>query len=455
MKKKSLLSLCLSATLVFQAFCSVPVVKQTKTEGTSKAASKISAASMSVEEAKQLTSAKDRFKWLYATMKDKDTGYFDENGIPYHSIEKLMIEAPDYGHESTSEAASYLMWLEAANGRMSGDYSGIDSAWNVINKYFIPTEDLQPSGGYNASSPATYADEYEVPSKYPSELKKSPQAGNDPIYSELKASYNTDTVYGMHWLVDVDNFYGFGGLDNSDPVYINTFQRGKMEGCWNTIPQPSWEDFSYGGPSGFLPYFTKDASYSQQWRYTIASDADARVVQAMYRAKEWAEEAGKTISNSSIENTKKLGDYLRYSMYDKYFMEVGKQNATSGQGKNSCMYLLSWYYAWGGDVKGQWSWKIGSSHSHFGYQHPFAAWVLSEKETGFVPKSATAQEDWSKSFDRQLELYQWLQSDEGGIAGGCTNSYNGRYEAYPAGTGTFYGMAYQEHPVYSNPGSNQ
>ena len=27
---------------------------------------------------------------------------------------------------------------------------------------------------------------------------------------ELKSAYGTDDVYGMHWLQDVDNVYGYG-----------------------------------------------------------------------------------------------------------------------------------------------------------------------------------------------------------------------------------------------------
>lgn len=34
--------------------------------------------------------------------------------------------------------------------------------------------------------------------------------GQDPIFQELKAAYETDEVYIMHWLSDVDNVYGFG-----------------------------------------------------------------------------------------------------------------------------------------------------------------------------------------------------------------------------------------------------
>ncbi len=47
-----------------------------------------------------------------------------------------------------------------------------------------------------------------------------------------------------------------------------------------------------------------------------------------------------------------------------------------------------------------------------------------------------------------------MQSADGAIAGGATNSWKGRYEKYPSGHSTFYGMAYVENPVYADPGSN-
>ena len=53
-----------------------------------------------------------------------------------------------------------------------------------------------------------------------------------------------------------------------------------------------------------------------------------------------------------------------------------------------------------------------------------------------------------------MELYLWLLSSDGPIAGGCTNSWGGQYQAYPAGQSTFHDMAYLEHPVYADPGSN-
>src|SRR6202011_1364188 len=56
---------------------------------------------------------------------------------------------------------------------------------------------------------------------------------------------------------------------------------------------------------------------------------------------------------------------------------------------------------------------------------------------------------------RELQFYRWLQSSEGGIAGGATNSWAGRYATPPAGDATFYGMFYDFQPVYHDPPSNQ
>ena len=396
-----------------------------------------------------------RFLELYEDIKDPNNGYFNEQGIPYHAVETLVVEAPDQGHESTSETASYLLWLEAMNGEFTGDFSGVEEAWDIIEDYYIPTDKDQPLNSYNPNSPATYAAEYPLPDYYPSELQFGTAVGQDPLYNELKSTYGKSQMYGMHWLIDVDNFYGYGvrGDGVSTPSYINTYQRGEQESVFETIPHPSWEDYSWGGENGFLPFFTGDRQYSKQWRYTIASDADARLVQAMYRAQKWAEDEGVNL-DTYVEKASKIGDYLRYSMFDKYFMKIGAQGLNAATGKDSAHYLLSWYYSWGGALDGSWSWRIGSSHNHFGYQNPLAAYVLSTDED-FIPKSATAQSDWAKSLDRQLEFYQWLQSAEGGIAGGATNSVGGSYEEYPEGTSTFYGMAYDEHPVYEDPGSNE
>ena len=266
----------------------------------------------------------------------------------------------------------------------------------------------------------------------------------------------------MHWLINVDNWYGYGrrGDGTSRPSYINTFQRGPQESVWETVAHPSWEDFRWGGGAGrgFLPLFILDSTYSQQWRYTNAPDADARLVQAMYWAKQFADaQGGNATVDGLVAKAARMGDYLRYSLFDKYFKTMGcaSPSCPPGTGYNSAHYLLSWYYSWGGPINTSqnWAFRIGASHNHFGYQNPLAAHALSTVPA-FRPRSPNAARDWGTSLTRQVEFYRWLQSADGAIAGGATNSWAGRYATPPAGVTTFYGMFYDEQPVFHDPASN-
>ncbi|WP_424529515.1 glycoside hydrolase family 48 protein [Sphaerisporangium viridialbum] len=403
-----------------------------------------------------------RFTTLYNKLHDPANGYFSPQGVPYHSVETLMVEAPDQGHETTSEAFSYMLWLEAVYGQVTGTWTRFNDAWATMEKYIIPATADQPTNSfYNAGKPATYAGEWDDIKQYPSKLDGNVSVGVDPIAGELKTAYGNSDVYGMHWLLDVDNTYGFGrcGDGTTKPAYINTYQRGPEESVFETVPQPSCDTFKFGGPNGYLDLFTGDSSYAKQWKYTNAPDADARAVQAAYWAYTWATAQGKGSQvSATVAKAAKMGDYLRYAMYDKYFKKEGctSTSCAAGTGKDSSAYLLSWYYAWGGasDSSAGWAWRIGSSHNHSGYQNPLAAWALSNVDA-LKPKGTTAVADWSTSLTRQLEFYRWLQSTEGAIAGGATNSWQGHYAAPPAGTPTFYGMAYDWQPVYHDPPSNQ
>jgi hypothetical protein len=401
-------------------------------------------------------------RFLEQYNKIKNSGYFSPEGVPYHSIETLIVEAPDHGHQTTSEAFSFWIWLEAQYGRVTGNWAPFNNSWNVMERYIIPSDADQPTAG--VAGTATYASEYPQPNQYPSALQSSVPVGTDPLRNELQSTYRTGSIYGMHWLLDVDNVYGYGrcGDGTTRPAYINTFQRGPQESVWETVPHPSCDTKRHGGPHGYLDLFIKeDGSPASQWKYTNAPDADARAIQAAYWALTWAKEQGKQAEvAATVAKAAKMGDYLRYALFDKYFKRIGNcvgaSTCPAGTGRDSAHYLLSWYYAWGGatDTSAAWSWRIGSSHSHFGYQNPFAAWALTSVPE-LRPQSPTAATDWANSLERQLELYQWLQSAEGAIAGGATNSWEGGYGQPPAGTPTFYGMWYQEHPVYRDPGSNQ
>ncbi|ORY38064.1 putative cellulase [Neocallimastix californiae] len=386
--------------------------------------------------------------------------YFSPEKVPYHSIETMMVEAPDHGHESVSETYSFWVWLEAVNGKLTGNYDGVETAWSYLEKHLIPDSKNQPGNSkYNASSPATYAPEDDDIENYPAQLVfQDGIVGQDPIAKELQQAYGTWDIYAMHWIIDGDNWYGYGqqGDGKSKPSFINTFQRGASESAWKTVPHPCWEAMKWGGRNGFLDLFTGDNSYAKQWRYTAAPDADARAIQAAYFGWLWADEDGVDLS-SVASKAAKLGDYLRYSHYDKYFKKIGNcigyQQCAAGSGKNSAHYLISWYFAWGGGLQGDWAWRISSSHTHSGYQNPLAAWILST-QSAFKPKGSTAVKDWSTSLDRQLELFRWLQSAEGCIAGGATNSWQGHYAQPPSDITTFYGMYYDWQPVYHDPPSN-
>jgi hypothetical protein len=405
-------------------------------------------------------------EWVDAFMEQynklKNSGYFSSHGIPYHSIETLIVEAPDYGHVTTSEAFSYWLWLEAYYGRITENWAPFNTAWNTMETYIIPTSQDQPGAG--AAGDAIYAPEFPQPSSYPATLDRNVPVGADPLKSELQSTYGTGNIYGMHWLLDVDNAYGYGfcGNGTTSPSYINTFQRGEQESVWETVPHPSCDNFAFGGPSGFIPLFVNDpqGAPAQQWRYTNAPDADARAIQAAYWASVWAAEQGQAGAVSAVvQDASRMGDYLRYAMFDKYFKRIGNcvgpTQCPAGSGRTAAHYLMSWYYAWGGSFPGgSWAWRIGSSPNHFGYQNPVAAWALSTIPA-FTPDSPTAQTDWTTSLDRQLEFYTWLQSAEGGIAGGATNSWGGAYGTPPAGTPTFYGMFYDDCPVYHDPCSNE
>ncbi|MFC0542809.1 glycoside hydrolase family 48 protein [Kutzneria chonburiensis] len=404
----------------------------------------------------------------YNKIKDPNSGYFRKLGnllVPYHSVETLVVEAPDYGHETTSEAFSYYLWLEASYGRITQDWAPFNAAWTSLETFAIPSSTDQPTNsGYNASKPATYAAEYPSPSKYPSQLQSGVSVGSDPIAGELKNAYGTSDVYGMHWLLDVDNIYGFGHCEdgtNTAPAFINTFQRGSQESVWETVTQPSCDMMKFGGKNGYLDLFTGDSSYAKQWKYTDAPDADARAVQVAFQAEQWAKAQGKSSAVADVvKKASKMGDYLRYSLFDKYFKKIGNcvgaSTCAAGTGKDSEHYLISWYYAWGGsaDPSNAWAWRIGDGAAHQGYQNPLAAYALST-DPGLKPLSSTGASDWATSLGRQLEFLQWLQSADGGIAGGATNSWDGQYGTPPAGDPTFYGMYYDWQPVWHDPPSNQ
>ena len=181
----------------------------------------------------------DRFIAHWNALHSPANGYFSPEGMPYHAAETLLVEAPDYGHHTTSEAYSYWLWLEATYGKIAKDWKPLDHAWENLEAYLIPTQDDQPTtGSYADTHPAVYAPEQDLPNAYPVPFDAAAPVGHDPLAKELQTAYGSPFIYGMHWIIDVDNFYGFGrrGDRVSHPAPINTFQRGMQESVWETSP---------------------------------------------------------------------------------------------------------------------------------------------------------------------------------------------------------------------------
>ncbi|MCM1226537.1 MAG: dockerin type I domain-containing protein [Clostridium sp.] len=437
-----------------------------------------------------------------------DNGYLSENnkgktadsfGVPYHSVEELVIEAPDYGHETTSEAMSYIVWMAAMRDNISQNGSvtlpngktmdvdkttDLTKAWSTM-EVMIP--DIQTGMMTQTSPSATYSPEWEDPELYNADGASMVQNANgkNPIHSQFCQQYGGEKgLYLMHWLADVDDWYGYGGSRDSGSynggkfTFINTFQRGSEESCWETVPHPSIELKKYGNTTAGIKGIFKDeaenANLASQWAYTNAPDAEDRAIQAVYFANRYG------VGDSSI-NVKAgmMGDELRNNFFDKYYRSIeGKRvdtdnmtadlyNQIGGNDMTGAHYLRSWYTSWGGAEDGSWTWQIGASHCHEFYQNPLAAYGLltDTSLTSNMKTGQTAVKDYQETLKRQLEYYLWLQSDEGPIAGGSSSSWQGRYltpkytaeqaEHFGAATPTtFYGMSYVEHPVYADPGSN-
>jgi hypothetical protein len=428
-------------------------------------------ASVAVTAAAAATGYDQWFLNLYNNITNSNNGYFSPQGIPYHSVEQLIVEAPDYGHETTSETYSYWLWLTADFGRVAGDWTAFNNAWSNMAQFMIPNAANQPGcGAYNASSPATYGPEEASPASYPVSLSSSVPVGSDPLFSELQSAYGNCNIYAPMWIMDTDNRYGFGQQEDgtSTPSFVNTFQRGSEESVWDTVPQPDWDALKFGqSGSGYLDLFNNGGgSFATQYKYTDAPDADARLIQAAFWAEQYATAQGNQSQiASTMASAAKLGDFLRYSLFDKYFKQisancsqVGSVSCPAGTSKaNEATYLLSWYYAFGGSTTGAWSWRISGTEIHEGYQNPLAAFAQTNT-TNLIPVSPSAKADWTTSLTTQLNLMQWLQSSEGAIAGGVTNNWGGNYGDVakpPSGDPTFDGMYYDFEPVYHNPPSNQ
>lgn len=384
----------------------------------------------------------NRFMEMWQKINNPTNGYISKEGIPYHSVEKLIIEAVEYGHRSTSEAISEKLWLDAVYAYYTRDWSYFKNDWDVMEKYFIPTPEEQPNiNSYTPNNPAGFCPEFEDPAKYPVPVNSSAPNGLDPIYNELKAKHGV-YPYLMAWNLDVDNWLGFNNPFNPEGRVSKSklFERGPNESTWETIPHAAY-DAAPQGPNSYYDIFVQTTA--PQWRYTSAPDAELRVIQVMYVAEQFAKAQGVDLSEY-VAKAAKMGDWMRYCLFSKYFRAVGKYQ-TAGTGYDSAHYLVSWYAGWGGGIGSQtWAWKIGSHSAHIGYQNPISAMYLTN----------LGIKDWDKSLDRQLEMAEFCQLNNGIFAGGVANHVSGETAFPTTKPGPFHGMDFDVNPVYLDPGSS-
>jgi Glycosyl hydrolase family 48/Calx-beta domain len=411
-----------------------------------------------------------RFNWIYGQLKNTTNGYFGPAAgpkafqMPYHAKETLIAEAPDWGHESVSETVSYWAKLEAWEIALNANTSGYVACWSSIENNYIPPANFQPWSAYTPASPATYTPDGDDPSVYPTLADATVTAGADPLATPLQTSYGTLAIYGMHWLWDVDGVFGFHNGDGTTvAVAVNNYSRGRHEGLFDTVMHVGWEDWTQGGNAdgGFLPIYQQGLPtypaaafpYAKQFSYTTAPDAEVRAIGSAWLAHKFAAAQSLSVATQDAK-AKKLGDYLRYCLYDKYF------RAIPGYDGSGAHNLISWYSAFGGQIPqgglpSNFGFRIGSSSAHFGYNGVDAAYAMGTT-VGYSPTTAGAAAQWQNSLSRQLEMLRWLQSPEGPIAGGVTNSWRGIYATPTDGrqTAKFYGLYYDYSPVFSRPPSN-
>ena len=428
--------------------------------------------------------ANEAFATMFSSLYDdvitngETNGYLSKNkngdsfGIPYHSKETLCIEAPDYGHETTSEAMSYIVWMAAMHDALvqkkviSGS-SDLEKAWNTLEA-IIPgwseasgrnKDVLYETFWTQQKIQSDVGPEMDFPEEYP--ITNTGAKTTNPLFDKFKTAYAGDKgYYLMHWLADVDDWYGFGkasGKNAGGFTFINTFQRGEQESCFETVPHPCLEELKAGNSTdGVKGIFNGVGNVAKQYAFTNAPDAEDRAIQAIYFGNNFGVNAGAISAKAG-----KIGDQCRNDMFDKYYKPIGCQSIEGTvSSADSQHFLMAWYTSWGGALgtsasEYTWAWQIGCSHSHQFYQNPLAAYALiTDKNISQGMKESGAVADYKESLKRQIEMYLWLQSKDGPFAGGCTNSYRGRYKEYPSGAPTFYDMVYVPHPVYADPGSN-
>ena len=333
-----------------------------------------------------------------------------------------MVEAPDHGHETTSEAYSYLA---LAGGHVRPGHRGLDAvqqrlgrSWRSTSSRRTPTS--RPTALQRRASPPRTRPSTTSPSSTRRARHVGVRSARTRSPASCSRTYGTDDIYGMHWLHGRRQRLrlrhrrcGASRHHHRPVVHQHLPARRRRSRSGRPSPQPSCDTFKYGGTNGYLDLFIKDSSYAKQWKYTNAPDADARAIQAAYWALTWAKAQGKAAPTSRPPWPRP--PRWATTCATRCSTSTSRRSATApapsparpAPARTASHYLLSWYYAWGGatDAGGGWAWRIGSSHDHGGYQNPLAAWALSNGRTLTPQVGRPARRTGRPASSRQLEFY--------------------------------------------------
>ena len=237
------------------------------------------------------------------------------------------VEAPDHGHETTSEAYSYWLWLEAAYGKVTRDWSYLNRAWKNMERYIIPTLADQPTNmAYTDRKPATYAPEGDTPAALPVAAEQHragrPRPAGAGAVRQLRPRRPSTACTGSSTsttgTASASAATAPRGRRTSTPS-----SAGRRSRCGRRSRSRPATTSSPAARTATWTCSSSRASRRQQWKYTDAPDADARAIQAAYWAKTWADKDGGSPIVADLAKAAKMGDYLRYAMFDKYFKTIG------------------------------------------------------------------------------------------------------------------------------------
>ena len=131
-----------------------------------------------------------RFNWTYDMYHDRDNGYFGPTTgpnafrVPYHAKERaIIVEAPDWTHESVSETVSFQAKAAAWKYLISGEVADLTECWSAINDIWIPQGVAQPWGDYAFDKAADYVPDPLTLEDTPMAASPILTAGADPLYT--------------------------------------------------------------------------------------------------------------------------------------------------------------------------------------------------------------------------------------------------------------------------------